>query len=145
MPQDYYSSPVAAMAEHDIGYSKGHMQGRREGIQLGHNEGYQQGVAEGRQAALRDAQQAINEANNLANSLATLLGAAADALLSADDAAKVQFALKYSARIDRALANRSIQSAPHANARIAGMSLVMRLIDESRRAVLRNSESSPSP
>lgn len=145
MPQDYYSSPVAAMAEHDIGYSKGHMQGRREGIQAGRNEGYQQGVAEGRQAALHEVQQAINEANELTYGLATILGATAEALLSADDAAKVNFALKYAERIDKAVANGSIHGAPHTNPRVAGMSLVMRLIDVSRRACLQGTQSTPSP
>ena len=71
--------------------------------------------------------------------------AAADALLQADDAAKISFAVKYADRLEKALAKGLIHSAPHNNPELAGLSVVMRLVDESRRACLQATESTPTP
>ena len=145
MPQDYWSSQAATLAERSIGYDEGHTQGRHQGLRQGRSEGYQQGVVEGRQAALNEVQPQLNAANEMVQGMAQILAAAADALLQADDAAKVAFALKYADRLDKAIAKGLIRTAPHNNPQLAGLSVVMRLVDESRRACLQATESTPTP
>lgn len=145
MPEDYWSSQAATLAERSIGYDEGHTQGRHHGLRQGRSEGYQQGVAEGRQAALNEMQPQIAVANEMVQGMAQILAAAADALLQADDAAKVSFALKYADRLDKAMAKGLIRTAPHNNPQLAGLSVVMRLVDESRRACLQATESTPTP
>ena len=144
MPEDYWSSQAATLAERSIGYDEGHTQGRHQGLRQGRSEGYQQGVAEGRQAALNEMQPQLAVANEMVQGMAQILAAAADALLQADDAAKVAFALKYADRLDKAMAKGLIRTAPHNNPQLAGLSVVMRLVDESRRACLQSTES-PTP
>jgi len=145
MPEDYWSSQAATLAERSIGYDEGHTQGRHQGLRQGRSEGYQQGVVEGRQAALNEVQPQLNAANEMVQGMAQILAAAADALLQADDAAKVAFALKYADRLDKAIAKGLIRTAPHNNPQLAGLSVVMRLVDESRRACLQATESTPTP
>ena len=145
MPEDYWSSQAATLAERSIGYDEGHTQGRHQGLRQGRSEGYQQGVAEGRQAALNEMQPQLAVANEMVQGMAQILAAAADALLQADDAAKVSFALKYADRLDKAMAKGLIRTAPHNNPQLAGLSVVMRLVDESRRACLQATESTPTP
>ena len=145
MPEDYWSSQAATLAERSIGYDEGHTQGRHQGLRQGRSEGYQQGVAEGRQAALNEMQPQLAVANEMVQGMAQILAAAADALLQADDAAKVSFAVKYADRLDKAMAKGLIRTAPHNNPQLAGLSVVMRLVDESRRACLQATESTPTP
>ena len=145
MPEDYWSSQAATLAERSIGYDEGHTQGRHQGLRQGRSEGYQQGVVEGRQAALNEVQPQLNAANEMVQGMAQILAAAADALLQADDAAKVSFALKYADRLDKAMAKGLIRTAPHNNPQLAGLSVVMRLVDDSRRACLQATESAPTP
>lgn len=145
MPEDYWSSQAATLAERSIGYDEGHTQGRHQGLRQGRSEGYQQGVAEGRQAALNEVQPQLSAANEMVQGMAQILAAAADALLQADDAAKVAFAVKYADRLDKAMAKGLIRTAPHNNPQLAGLSVVMRLVDESRRACLQATESTPTP
>ena len=145
MPEDYWSSQAATLAERSIGYDEGHTQGRHQGLRQGRSEGYQQGVVEGRQAALNEVQPQLNAANEMVQGMAQILAAAADALLQADDAAKVAFAVKYADRLDKAIAKGLIRTAPHNNPQLAGLSVVMRLVDESRRACLQATESTPTP
>jgi len=145
MPEDYWSSKAATLAERSIGYDEGHTQGRHQGLRQGRSEGYQQGVAEGRQAALNEVQPQLAAANEMVQGMAQILAAAADALLQADDAAKVSFAVKYADRLDKAMAKGLIRTAPHNNPQLAGLSVVMRLVDESRRACLQATESTPTP
>ncbi len=145
MPEDYWSSQAATLAERSIGYDEGHTQGRYQGLRQGRSEGYQQGVAEGRQAALNEVQPQLAAANEMVQGMAQILAAAADALLQADDAAKVAFAVKYADRLDKAMAKGLIRTAPHNNPQLAGLSVVMRLVDESRRACLQATESTPTP
>ena len=145
MPQDYWSSQAATLAERNIGYDEGHTQGRHQGLRQGRSEGYQQGVAEGRQAALNEMQPQLAVANEMVQGMAQILAAAADALLQGDDAAKVAFAVKYADRLDKAMAKGLIHTAPHNNPQLAGLSVVMRLVDESRRACLQATESTPTP
>ena len=145
MPEDYWSSQAATLAERSIGYDEGHTQGRHQGLRQGRSEGYQQGVVEGRQAALNEVQPQLNAANEMVQGMAQILAAAADALLQADDAAKVAFALKYADRLEKAMAKGLIHTAPHNNPQLAGLSVVMRLVDESRRACLKATESTPNP
>ena len=145
MPEDYWSSQAATLAERSIGYDEGHTQGRHQGLRQGRSEGYQQGVAEGRQAALNEVQPQLAAANEMVQGMAQILAAAADALLQADDAAKVSFAVKYADRLDKAMAKGLIRTAPHNNPQLAGLSVVMRLVDESRRACLQATESTSTP
>ena len=145
MPEDYWSSQAATLAERSIGYDEGHTQGRHQGLRQGRSEGYQQGVAEGRQAALNQMQPQFAVANEMVQGMAQILAAAADALLQGDDAAKVAFAVKYADRLDKAMAKGLIRTAPHNNPQLAGLSVVMRLVDESRRACLQATESTPTP
>lgn len=145
MPEDYWSSQAATLAERSIGYDEGHTQGRHQGLRQGRSEGYQQGVAEGRQAALNEMQPQLAVANEMVQGMAQILAAAADALLQGDDAAKVAFAVKYADRLDKAMAKGLIRTAPHNNPQLAGLSVVMRLVDESRRACLQATESAPTP
>lgn len=145
MPQDYWSSQAAALAERSIGYDEGHTQGRHQGLLQGRSEGYQQGVAEGRQAALHEMQPQLDAANEMVQGMAQMLAAAADALLQGDNAAKVAFAVKYADRLDKAMAKGLIRTAPHNNPQLAGLSVVMRLVDESRRACLQATESTSTP
>ncbi len=145
MPEDYWSSQAATLAERSIGYDEGHTQGRHQGLRQGRSEGYQQGVAEGRQAALNEVQPQLAAANEMVQGMAQILAAAADALLQANDAAKVNFAVKYADRLDKAMAKGLIRTAPHNNPQLAGLSVVMRLVDESRRACLQATESTPTP
>ena len=145
MPEDYWSSQAATLAERSIGYDEGHTQGRHQGLRQGRSEGYQQGVAEGRQAALNEMQPQLAVANEMVQGMAQILAAAADALLQGDDAAKVAFAVKYADRLDKAMAKGLIRTAPHNNPQLAGLSVVMRLVDESRRACLQATESTPNP
>lgn len=145
MPEDYWSSQAATLAERSIGYDEGHTQGRHQGLRQGRSEGYQQGVAEGRQAALNEMQPQLAVANEMVQGMAQILAAAADALLQGDDAAKVAFAVKYADRLDKAMAKGLIRTAPHNNPQLAGLSVVMRLVDESRRACLQATESIPTP
>jgi len=145
MPEDYWSSQAATLAERSIGYDEGHTQGRHQGLRQGRSEGYQQGIVEGRQAALNEVQPQIAAANEMVQGMAQILAAAADALLQGDDAAKVDFAVKYADRIDKAMAKGLIRTAPHNNPQLAGLSVVMRLVDESRRACLQATESTPTP
>lgn len=145
MPEDYWSSQAATLAERSIGYDEGHTQGRHQGLRQGRSEGYHQGVAEGRQAALNEVQPQLAAANEMVQGMAQILAAAADALLQADDAAKVSFAVKYADRLDRAMAKGLIRTAPHNNPQLAGLSVVMRLVDESRRACLQATESTSTP
>ncbi|MDD3326584.1 MAG: hypothetical protein PHW25_05795 [Zoogloea sp.] len=145
MPEDYWSSQAATLAERSIGYDEGHTQGRHQGLRQGRSEGYQQGVVEGRQAALNEVQPQLNAANEMVQGMAQILAAAADALLQADDVAKVAFAVKYADRLDKAMAKGLIRTAPHNNPQLAGLSVVMRLVDESRRACLQATESTPTP
>jgi len=145
MPEDYWSSQAATLAERSIGYDEGHTQGRHQGLRQDRSEGYQQGVAEGRQAALNEVQPQLAAANEMVQGMAQILAAAADALLQADDAAKVSFAVKYADRLDKAMAKGLIRTAPHNNPQLAGLSVVMRLVDESRRACLQATESTSTP
>lgn len=145
MPEDYWSSQAATLAERSIGYDEGHTQGRHQGLRQGRSEGYQQGVVEGRQAALNEVQPQLNAANEMVQGMAQILAAAADALLQADDSAKVAFAVKYADRLDKAMAKGLIRTAPHNNPQLAGLSVVIRLVDESRRACLQATESTPTP
>lgn len=145
MPEDYWSSQAATLAERSIGYDEGHTQGRHQGLRQGRSEGYLQGVAEGRQAALNEIQPQLAVANEMVQGMAQILAAAADALLQGDDAAKVAFAVKYADRLDKAMAKGLIRTAPHNNPQLAGLSVVMRLVDESRRACLQATESTPTP
>lgn len=145
MPEDYWSSQAATLAERSIGYDEGHTQGRHQGLRQGRSEGYQQGVAEGRQVALNEMQPQLAVANEMVQGMAQILAAAADALLQGDDAAKVAFAVKYADRLDKAMAKGLIRTAPHNNPQLAGLSVVMRLVDESRRACLQATESTPTP
>ena len=48
-------------------------------------------------------------------------------------------------RLDKAIAKGLIRTAPHNNPQLAGLSVVMRLVDESRRACLQATESTPTP
>ena len=145
MPEDFWSSQAAALAEHSIGYDEGHTQGRHQGLRQGRAEGYQQGVTEGRQAALNKVQPQLNAANEMVQGMAQILAAAADALLQGGDETKVAFAVKYADRLDKAMAKGLIRTAPHNNPQLAGLSVVMRLVDESRRACLQATESTPAP
>jgi flagellar biosynthesis/type III secretory pathway protein FliH len=145
MPEDYWSSQAATLAERSIGYDEGHTQGRHQGLRQGRSEGYLQGVAEGRQAALNEIQPQLAVANEMVQGMAQILAAAADALLQGDDATKVAFAVKYADRLDKAMAKGLIRTAPHNNPQLAGLSVVMRLVDESRRACLQATESTPTP
>ena len=47
--------------------------------------------------------------------------------------------------IDKAMAKGLIRTAPHNNPQLAGLSVVMRLVDVSRRACLQATESTPTP
>lgn len=145
MPQDYWSSQAATLAERSISYDEGHAQGRHQGLRQGRSEGYQQGVTEGRQAALNEVQPQLNAANEMVQGMAQILAAAADALLQGGDEAKVAFAVKYAYRLNKAMAKGLIRTAPHNNPQLAGLSVVMRLVDESRRACLQATESTPTP
>ena len=145
MPEDYWSSQAATLAERSIGYDEGHTQGRHQGLRQGRSEGYQQGVAEGRQVALNEMQPQLAVANEMVQGMAQILAAAADALLQGDDAAKVAFAVKYADRLEKAMAKGLIRTAPHNNPQLAGLSVVMRLVDESRRACLQATESTSTP
>lgn len=145
MPEDYWSSQAATLAERSIGYDEGHTQGRHQGLRQGRSEGYQQGIVEGHQAALNEVQPQLAAANEMVQGMAQILAAAADALLQGDDAAKVDFAVKYADRIDKAMAKGLIRTAPHNNPQLAGLSVVMRLVDESRRACLQATEFTPTP
>ena len=145
MPEDYWSSQAATLAERSIGYDEGHTQGRHQGLRQGRSEGYQQGIVEGRQAALNEVQPQLAAANEMVQGMAQILAAAADALLQGDDAAKVAFGVMYADRIEKAMAKGWIRTAPHNNPQLAGLSVVMRLVDESRRACLQATESTPTP
>ena len=151
MNHDYWSTPAAARELESIGY--------QNGAQAGHQEGYRKGVERGRREVWAEIQPQLNSANaqiaqsnaqlssanELVQGMAQILAAAADALLQADDAAKISFALKYADRLEKALAKGLIHSAPHNNPELAGLSVVMRLVDESRRACLQATESNPTP
>lgn len=104
-----------------------------------------QGIQQGRQEAWAEVQPQLNAANEMVQGMAQILAAAADALLQGDDAAKVAFAVKYADRLDKAMAKGLIRTAPHNNPQLAGLSVVMRLVDESRRACLQATESTPNP
>ena len=90
MPEDYWSSQAATLAERSIGYDEGHTQGRHQGLRQGRSEGYQQEEAEGRQAALNEMQPQLAVANEMVQGMAQILAAAADALLQGDDAPRGQ-------------------------------------------------------
>lgn len=142
MSHDYWSTPAAARELESIGYQDG----QRAGHQRGLSEGFRKGIQQGRQEAWTEVQPQLNAANEMVQGMAQILAAAADALLhDAGDAAKVAFAVKYADRLDKAMAKGLIHTAPHNNPQLAGLSVVMRLIDESRRACLQATESTPTP
>ena len=70
MPEDYWSSQAATLAERSIGYDEGHTQGRHQGLRQGRSEGYQQGIVEGRQAALNEVQPQLAAANEMVQGMA---------------------------------------------------------------------------
>lgn len=144
MSHDYWSTPAAAREMESIGYQDGQRAGHQRGLNEGFRKGMNQGIQQGRQEAWAEVQPQLNAANEMVQGMAQILAAAADALLQADDATKVAFALKYSDRLDKAMAKGLIRTAPHNNPQLAGLSVVMRLVDESRRACLHATESTPT-
>ncbi len=130
---DYWNSPAAARAMH----STGRQLGQREGHQQGHARGYQEGLAA--------AQSQLDEMNEMLYGLAQILGACAEVLSIATEAQKMQLGRRYLTRVDDALISGILKVAPHQDNRFAGMTITLKLIDESVRACLKNSNNSVSP